>query len=114
MSNNQHATIEFLLAFHDLPEFETARGRRPTLSGAAARKPEPEYVEAAVADLGVEDALYVGDSEKDVVAAQRAGIDAAYLRRDHVADVTLSAEPTFEVPDLERLVERATATERRV
>jgi HAD superfamily hydrolase (TIGR01549 family) len=114
VSNNQHATIEFLLAYHDLPTFETARGRRPTLAGAAARKPEPDYVEAALAELDAEDALYVGDSEKDVVAAQRAGIDAAYLRRDHVADVTLTAEPTFEVPDLERLVQRITGTERRV
>jgi len=114
VSNNQHATVEFLLAYHDLPAFETARGRRPTLAGAAARKPEPDYVEAALAELGVEDALYVGDSEKDVVAAQRAGIDAAYLRREHVTDVTLSAEPTFEVSDLAALVERVTATGRRV
>jgi HAD superfamily hydrolase (TIGR01549 family) len=114
VSNNQHATVEFLLAFHDLPEFETVRGRRPTLSGAAARKPEPDYVEAALADLDTDDALYVGDSEKDVVAAKRAGIDSAYLRRDHVADVTLTAEPTFEIPDLETLVEQVTATEGRV
>ncbi|MFC7078612.1 HAD family hydrolase [Haloarcula halophila] len=114
VSNNQHATIEFLLAYHDLPAFEVAHGRRPTLAGAAARKPEPDYVETALAELGAENALYVGDSEKDVVAAQRAGIDAAYLRRDHAADVTLTTEPTFEVPDLEALVERIPATERRV
>lgn len=113
VSNNQHATIEFLLAFHDLPAFETARGRRPTLAGAAARKPDPAYVEVALSELGTENALYVGDSEKDVVAARRAGIDAAYLRRDHVADVTLTTEPTFEVPNLARLVQRVTGTERR-
>lgn len=114
VSNNQHATIEFLLAFHDLPHFETGHGRRPTLAGAAARKPEPDYVEVALAELGGKNALYVGDSEKDVVAARRAGIDAAYLRREHVADVTLTTEPTFEVPDLERLVQRVTGTGRRV
>jgi len=114
VSNNQHATIEFLLAFHDLPTFETARGRRPTLAGAAARKPEPDYIEEALAELGVENALYVGDSEKDVVAAHRAGIDSAYLRRGHVADVTLTTEPTFEVSNLERLVQRVTRAGRRV
>lgn len=114
VSNNQHATIEFLLAHHDLPEFVTARGRRPTLAGAAARKPEPDYVEAALADLGVTDALYVGDSEKDVLAAQRAGIDAAYLRREHVADVKLTANPTFEVSDLHELVERVNAAEHKI
>lgn len=111
VSNNQHATIEFLLAHHDLPDFVTARGRRPTLAGAAARKPEPDYLEAALADLGVAEALYVGDSEKDVLAAQRAGIDAAYVRRDHVADVQLTATPSFEVSDLHELVERVTGAE---
>lgn len=111
VSNNQHATIEFLLAHHDLPNFETARGRQPILKGAAARKPEPDYIEAAIADLGVADALYVGDSEKDVIAAQRAGIDAAYLRREHVIDVELTAEPTFEVSSLTELVERVILAE---
>jgi HAD superfamily hydrolase (TIGR01549 family) len=106
VSNNQHATVEFLLASRDLPSFETAYGRRPTLAGAAERKPEPDNVERALSDLGVRDALYVGDSEKDVVAARRAGIDAAFLRRDHVAGVDLGVDPTFEVPDLDALVER--------
>ena len=101
VSNNQHATVEYVLAHHDIGHlFESARGRAPTLAGAARRKPEPDYIEAALADLGTTDALYVGDSETDVVAAQRAGIDAAFLRRDHVEHVALSVEPTFEVPDI--------------
>lgn len=111
VSNNQHVTIEFLLAYRDLPAFETARGRRPTLDGAAMRKPEPDYIEAVLADLDVADALYVGDSEKDVIAARRAEVDAAYLRREHVADVELTADPTFEVSGLHELVERVTAAE---
>ncbi|MDR9381500.1 MAG: HAD-IA family hydrolase [Natronomonas sp.] len=106
VSNNQHATIEFLCTYHDLPSFDVAYGRRPTLAGAAQRKPEPDNVERALSDMGVRDALYVGDSEKDVLAAQRAGIDAAFLRRDHVADAALSVTPTFEVQNLEALVER--------
>jgi HAD superfamily hydrolase (TIGR01549 family) len=113
VSNNQHPTIEFLLAYHDLPSFETAYGRRPTLAGAADRKPEPDNIERALDDLGVEDALYVGDSETDVIAAQRAGIDAAFLRRGHVADVELAADPAFEVADLRALVDRLTPQARR-
>jgi HAD superfamily hydrolase (TIGR01549 family) len=110
VSNNQHATIEFLLAYHDLPSFETAYGRQPTLAGAARRKPEPAYVERALTDLDAECALYVGDSETDLVAADRAGIDSAFLRREHVSDVELSVEPTVEVPNLRTLVERLTTT----
>jgi len=107
VSNNQHATIEFLLAYHDLGDlFESARGRAPTLAGAESRKPAPDYIEGALADLNTDQALYVGDSEKDVIAAQRAGIDAAFLRRDHAAATDLSVEPTFDVRGLEELVYR--------
>lgn len=106
VSNNQHATIEFLCAYHDLPDFDTAIGRRPTLAGAAKRKPAPDNIQRAMSHLGVQDALYVGDSQKDVVAAQRAGIDAAFLRRPHVRDVPLSVESTYELPDLTALVDQ--------
>jgi HAD superfamily hydrolase (TIGR01549 family) len=111
VSNNQHATIEFLLAHHDLPAFEAVYGREPTLAGAAKRKPESDYIERALSDLGVENALYIGDSEKDLVAAHRAGIDSAFLRRDHVADIDLSTEPTIDVPSLHALTERLSAVE---
>jgi HAD superfamily hydrolase (TIGR01549 family) len=108
VSNNQHATIEFLLAHHDLDYFSTAYGRQPTLAGAARRKPEPDYLERALADLGASEALYVGDSEKDVLAARKAGLDSVFLRRDHVADATLSVEPTTEMTDLRMLVDALT------
>jgi HAD superfamily hydrolase (TIGR01549 family) len=105
VSNNQHATVEFLLAYHGLDErFDVAIGRRPTLEGAASQKPEPHYIVRALDRLGVSGALYVGDSETDVVAAHRAGIDSAFLRRSHVADVELSVDPTFEITDLHELV----------
>lgn len=111
VSNNQHATIEFLLAHYDLPSFEVAYGRQPTLAGAAKRKPEPDFIERVLSDLGVENALYVGDSETDLVAAHRAGIDSAFLRRDHVADIELSTEPTIEVTTLDELVTHLTPVE---
>ena len=57
-------------------------------------------------DLDATEALYIGDSEKDIVAAQRAGVDSVFLRRDHVTDTTLSVDPTAEVPDLWTLVDR--------
>jgi HAD superfamily hydrolase (TIGR01549 family) len=103
VSNNQHATIEYVLAHHDLDHFAVAHGRRPTLDGAAKRKPNPHYLETALATLDADHALYVGDSEKDVVAAHRAGIDAAFLRRPHTADTQLSVDPTYDVPDIQTL-----------
>ncbi|SFR93688.1 haloacid dehalogenase superfamily, subfamily IA, variant 1 with third motif having Dx(3-4)D or Dx(3-4)E [Halomicrobium zhouii] len=106
VSNNQHETIEFIVEHHGLREhFETYYGRDPTVEGAERKKPDPHYVERALDELGTTDALYVGDSEKDVVAAERAGIDSAFLRREHRRDLTLAADPTYEFADLRGLVD---------
>ena len=107
VSNNQAETVRFLLEYHDLRGFETSYGREHTVAGAARRKPRPYYLERALEDLGCEPeaALYVGDSEKDIVAAHRAGMESAFLRRNHVADVSLSVGPTFEMRDLYGLVD---------
>lgn len=111
VSNNQHETIEFILEHHGLEDhFETYYGRDPTVEGANRKKPNPHYIERALDDLGTDTALYVGDSEKDVVAAERAGIDSAFLRRDHRTDLTLSAEPTYEFPGLRSLVDELLAS----
>lgn len=106
VSNNQHATVAFLLSYHDLDLFEVAHGRQPTLDGAAKRKPQPGYLQAAMTALGASDALYVGDRETDVVAARRAGLDSVLLRRAHVPDDSPSVDPTAELSDLLALVDR--------
>jgi HAD superfamily hydrolase (TIGR01509 family) len=104
VSNNQAETVRFLVEYHDIDAFETVYGREHSVAGAARRKPRPYYLERALADLGRDPgaALYVGDSEKDVVAARRAGMDSAFLRREHV-ETELSVEPTHEVRDLHGL-----------
>ncbi|WP_254535647.1 HAD family hydrolase [Halomarina litorea] len=112
VSSNQHATIECILDHYDLREhFETYYGRQPTVEDVRRKKPEPYFIERALSDLGVEveDALYVGDSEGDVVAAHAAGTDSAFLWREHRADYDLSVEPTHELSglaDLPDVVER--------
>jgi phosphoglycolate phosphatase-like HAD superfamily hydrolase len=109
VSNNQAETVAFLLDYYDLPDFETAYGRAHSVEGASRRKPEPYYIDQALRDLETTDALYVGDSEKDVVAAHRAGVDSAFLRREHVRDTRLNVEPTYEVSDLHELAGAITA-----
>ena len=44
--------------------------------------------------------LYVDESGSDVPAAHRAGLDSAFVRRPHVRDAELPAEPTYEVETL--------------
>ena len=43
-------------------------------SNACPRKPAPDMVQKAMADIGVESCVYVGDSEVDVLTAQNAGV----------------------------------------
>jgi HAD superfamily hydrolase (TIGR01549 family) len=104
VSSNQHATVENVLDHYDLRgEFETFYGRLLTVGDVRRKKPDPHFLERALADVGTRDALFVGDSETDVEAAHAAGVDSAFLRRDHRADATLSVEPTHEFETLDPL-----------
>jgi len=51
-------------------------------------------------DLGVDNPLYVGDSESDIEAGQRAGIDTVFIRRDHNTEQSLTTQPLRDVSDL--------------
>jgi phosphoglycolate phosphatase len=101
VSTNQQATIDAILSHHDLDSlFETAHGRPPTVASLRRKKPEPYYLDRALADLDAESALFIGDSETDVLAASRAGIDSAFIRRSHVAAVELDVTPTYDLDSL--------------
>lgn len=101
VSNNQSRIVEFVLEHYDLSDhFRTIHARSPTRESLARKKPAPTFLDEAMADLGVSNPLYVGDSESDVVAGQRAGLDVAFLRRDHNADRSLGVDPTYEVQGL--------------
>ncbi len=106
VSNNHHSTIEFVLDHFDLGSlFDTYYGREMTVESLERKKPNTHYLDRALADLGTESALYVGDSESDVVAAHRAGLDSAFVRRPHCSDLELSVAPTHDLADLHELSE---------
>ncbi|WP_306055997.1 HAD family hydrolase [Natronococcus wangiae] len=106
VSNNHRSTIEFVLDAFDLESlFDTYYGRPKTVESLELKKPNPHYLECALDDLGGETALYVGDSECDVIAADRAGIDSAFVRRAHCGEVSLSTAPTYEVETLREVAE---------
>lgn len=101
VSNNQHATVEYIVTEFGLEEmFEAYYGRKPTLRGLERRKPDPSYLETALDALGVDSALYVGDSRVDVAAARAAGIDSAFINRPHRRDYRLDIQPTYQLETL--------------
>jgi len=106
VSANQQSTIDFILEYFEFDgTFETAYGREPGLEGLRRKKPDPYYLERAVGDLDAETALFVGDSESDVEAAHRAGVDAAFVRRPHRANYDLEPDPEYEIETLAALPE---------
>jgi len=108
VSSNQQATVEFAYDHFGLADhFGTVRARSPTVESLRRKKPRPYYLDRAMADLGVTDALYIGDSESDVAAAHRAGIDAAFVRRAHNSDRTLEVTPEYDLSTLSAVVEIA-------
>jgi HAD superfamily hydrolase (TIGR01549 family) len=106
VSNNQRRVVEFILNQYGLTDlFGTVRARDPSVESLDRKKPSPTYLERAMADLDCSNPLYVGDSESDVVAADRADLDAAFIRRSHNADTSLDARPTYTVDGLDEVVD---------
>ncbi|WP_425438171.1 HAD family hydrolase [Natronorubrum halalkaliphilum] len=103
VTNNRHATAEFVADY--LPvDFDVVRGRRPTFEDYERRKPNPHFIEDALATLGVSDGLYVGDSVKDVTAGHAAGLETAYLRRPHNREIECPPDATAECESLTELL----------
>lgn len=105
VSNNQQETIEYIVDYFDL-DVATYYGREPTVTGVERKKPDPHYLQQAIAELNAEAPLYVGDSNADLGAAAAAGIDSAFVRRSHRREYSLKYEPTYEVDGLDELVTR--------
>lgn len=106
VSNNTHATIEFMVDHFSLDDhFEAVYGREPTVEGYRRRKPDPHYIERALNDLGTRSALYVGDGPSDVVAAHRAGLDSVFVRRERWDNADLPNEPTYKIDQLTELTD---------
>ncbi|MDG5759970.1 HAD-IA family hydrolase [Natronococcus sp. A-GB1] len=102
VSNNRHETARYVADFLPVP-FADARGRDPTPEGFERRKPDPHLLRETLEELGTEAGLYVGDRETDVVAAERVGLESAYLRRSHNANAALPEGATYELERLDEL-----------
>ena len=104
VSSNQQETVDFLLDHFEVSGlFGTAYGREATVESLTLRKPNPHYLERALADLDAKSALFVGDNESDIKAAENAGIDSAFIRRSHRRDWDLNVWPTWDIDSLEDL-----------
>lgn len=98
-TNNRQETAEFVAEYVGF-DFDVVRGREPTFEGYERRKPDPYYIEDALAVLDATEGIYVGDSPKDMTAGRSAGLETAFLRRTHNRERSVDA-----THDLESLTE---------
>jgi HAD superfamily hydrolase (TIGR01549 family) len=104
VSSNQQETVDFLVDHFEMDHlFATAYGREPTIRSLDRRKPDPHYLDRALADVDADSALFVGDNESDIRAAENAGIDSAFIRRPHRTDWELNVWPTWDIDSLDDL-----------
>lgn len=104
VSNNQQATLESMVEQFGLAEHvDAVYGREPSVEGYRRCKPDVHYLECALDELGTRSALFVGDSDVDVVAAHRAGIDSAFLARGPGTGEDLPEEPSHVIGALTEL-----------
>lgn len=106
VTNNRHETALFVAEYLESEfgaTFDVVRGREPTFEGYRQGKPDPYYVEQALAELDADGGVYVGDFPKDVTAGRTAGLETAFLRRPHNRGLDCPAEATYELESLREL-----------
>lgn len=104
VSNNQHRTVRGILGFYGIDRlFESVYGRPPTRDGIGYMKPDPHHLENVIAEFETNELLFVGDSNVDIEAAAKAGLDSAFIRRPHREGYELRIEPTYRIKSLDDL-----------
>ncbi len=106
VSNNQQPTVEHVvegLGFRS--RFEDVRARGPKVEDLQRKKPSPHLLKQTLDTIDAASALYVGDREKDIVAASRAGVHSALVRRSHNSDLEPEKQPTYDLEGLEDLLD---------
>lgn len=104
-SNNQLRVVEHSVEEYEMTDrFEAIHAREPELASLERKKPAPTLLERTWEDIGGSNPLYVGDKQKDIIAARRAGMEVAFVRREHNRDRQLEYEPTHEITSLQEIV----------
>ena len=104
VSNNRQQTVTSVVEHFELESvFEVVRGRDPTTEGFHRRKPEPFYLQETLETLGADRGMYVGDRETDIIAAERAGLESIFVRREFNRTESLEPTPTTEIQSLTEL-----------
>lgn len=102
ISNAPEKAVEATMEFYDMKKYFKFYAGVRNFEDLQARKPNPNHLELAKAELKRSPMAYVGDAESDVIAAQKAEIDSVWVNRNgSEGDV----RPDYEIKKMEELEE---------
>lgn len=107
VSNAPLKATRYSLEHYDIQKyFQTVRS--PTLDSIEAymekKKPNPEMIKETIKEKASKNPIYIGDSDTDIIAAEKAGIDSIHLETSGKTEEnpTHSAEGLQEILDIIR------------
>lgn len=103
ISNAPESAVETTMKFFNLKKyFKYYRGVE-SFEDLRRRKPHPDHIEIAEAELKKKPFLYIGDKASDIKAAKNANLDAALVDREGLKP---DVDADYRVSDLEELGKR--------
>lgn len=100
ISNAPESAVKTTMKFFNLKKYFGFYRGVESFEDLKDRKPHPDHLEIAQAELKKDPSLYIGDKESDIRAAKNAGMDSAWVKRKEF-DSDVSA--TYEVDNLKEL-----------
>lgn len=102
ISNAPESAVQITIQNFDLKRYFKFYAGVRNFEDLQARKPHPNHLELAKAELKRSPSMYVGDAESDLVAARRASLDSVWVHR---RDVALEERPDYTIDSLDRLLD---------
>jgi len=102
ISNAPEMAIEETISYFDLKKFFKFYRGIEDFEDLTDRKPHPDHLEFARAELKREPFIYAGDAESDIMAAKNAGMESVWVKRE---EGTVDTSPDYTVSSLEELME---------
>ena len=102
ISNAPEMAVELTIEHFDLKRFFKFYAGVRNFEDLRERKPHPNHLEMAKAELKRDPFVYIGDHRSDLVAAQRADMSSIWVKRN---EASMDLEPDFTVKDVSRIRE---------
>lgn len=108
ISNAPEMAVELTIEHFDLKRFFKFYAGVRNFEDLQARKPHPNHLELAKAELKRDPFTYVGDAESDLIAAQRADMSSIWVKR---SEASMDVKPDYTVEEVSEIREIVLASQ---